>query len=79
MFGWDVKLRSSPWLRKRGDAPLVAELKPPGYECKSFPRCGSKGGGIAVIFKTTLEKHITLCDNFPFVYECFEILKVSVR
>lgn len=66
-------------LKARGDEALCADLTPSGYAMKSFPRLsGRRGGGIAVIYKESLAKHLTFTSEFSFIHAAFELLQVSL-
>ena len=42
----DVLMLRETWLYSNGDKAYIAAMTPAGYEFRSFPRTGSRGGGI---------------------------------
>jgi len=44
----DILLIQETWFKEKGDEGKLAELAPPGYSAKSFPR-SHHGGGLAVV------------------------------
>ena len=49
----DVLMLTETWLYSNGDEAYIAALSPAGYEFRSFPRAGSRGGGIGFVTRTT--------------------------
>ena len=46
---------------------------------KSFPRQSrSRGGGIAIVYKSTLGSNITFKTNFDFTHTSFEVVQASI-
>ena len=67
------------WLSAQGDEAKTAELAPSGFDVKSFPRQSrSRGGGIAVVCKSTLGSNITFKTNFDFTLTSFEVVQASI-
>ena len=56
-FAVEVLFLTETWLGMRGDEAECADLTPPGYCMKSFPR-SSRGGALAVIFRLSFLKHL---------------------
>ena len=57
-------------LSAQGDEAKTAELAPSGFDVKSFPRQSrSRGGGIAIVYKSTLGSNITFKTNFDFTLQ----------
>ena len=54
----DVLFLTETWLRQAGDEAKCADLAPPGFTAKSFPR-SSRGGGLAVVLKDSLVPHFS--------------------
>ncbi len=70
--GIDFCCMTESWL-KEGDVATEAELTPNGYYLKSNPRHGRGGGGIAIIYKSTISpKLVTYFEETSF--ECAEWL-----
>ena len=44
----DIMFLTETWMRSHGDEAKYADLTPPGYSLRSFPRA-TRGGGLAVI------------------------------
>ena len=75
----DVMFVTETWFSAHGDEAKIAELAPSGYVAKSFPRpSGSSGGGIVVIYRTSLHDHLTFKTKFSFAHSSFELVQVSV-
>ena len=72
----DLMFLTETWLRSHGDKAKIADLVPSGYAVKSFPR-PFRGGGIAVIFRTSLSSHLTVKADFSFTHT-FELVQISV-
>ena len=67
------------WLSPQGDETKTVELAPSGFDVKSFPRQSrSRGGGIAIVFKSTLGSNITFKTNFDFAHTSFEVVQASI-
>ena len=47
------------WLYSNGDEAYIAAMTPAGYEFRSFPRTGSRGGGIGFVTRTTMSACIS--------------------
>ena len=43
------------WLYDQGDEAYITDMTPDGYQFHSFPRCGRRGGGIALVSKCSLK------------------------
>ena len=67
------------WFSAQGDEAKTVELAPNGFDVKSFPRQSrSRGGGIAIVFKSTLGSNITFKTNFDFTHTSFEVVQASI-
>ena len=67
------------WLSAQGDEAKTAELAPSGFDVKSFPRQSrSRGGGIAIVYKSTLGSSITFKTSFDFTHTSFEVVQASI-
>ena len=67
------------WLSPQGDETKTVELAPSGFDVKSFPRQSrSRGGGIAIVYKSTLGSNITFKTNFDFAHTSFEVVQASI-
>ena len=63
-------------LSAQGDEAKTAELAPNGLDVKLFPRQSrSRGGGIAIVYKSTLGSNITFKTNFDFTHTSFEVVQ----
>ena len=57
----------------------TVELAPSGFDVKSFPRQSRfRGGGIAIVFKSTLGSNITFKTNIDFSHTSFEVVQASI-
>ncbi|KAL8574760.1 hypothetical protein ACOMHN_035879 [Nucella lapillus] len=55
------------------------ELAPCGYTAESSPRSsGSPGGGIAIIYRDCLSKHLTIKQTFSFNHSPFQLIQFSL-
>ena len=67
------------WLSALGDEAKTVELAPSGFDVKSFQRqWRSRGGGIAIVCKSTLDSNITFKTNFDFTHTSFEVVQASI-
>ena len=46
---FDVLFLTETWLYDQGDEAYITDMTPDGYQFHSFPRCGRRGGGIALV------------------------------
>ncbi len=51
----DLLAITETWLTKQDESPVINELCPPGYQFTSVPRPLSKGGGVGLLFRSTLD------------------------
>ena len=67
------------WLSAQGDEAKTVELAPSGFDVKSFPRQSrSRGGGIAIVYKSTLGANIKNAKKFDFTHTSFEVVQASI-
>ena len=77
--GVDLFFVKETWLSAQGDEAKTAELAPSGFDVKTFPRQSrSRGGGIAIVYKSTLGSNITFKTNFDFTHTSFEVVQASI-
>ena len=57
----EVLMLMETWLYSNGDDVYIAVMTPAGYEFRSFPRTGSRGGGIGSTFQNTFQKFHCVC------------------
>jgi hypothetical protein len=79
----DFAMLTETWLYPDGDEAYVNAMTPHGYDCYSFPRqpgsCfGTRGGGIAIITKSTLSTNFKLTRLVPTSFEAVEC-KLSIN
>ena len=76
----DIMFVTETWFRRgKMDEVQAKELAPCGYNVTSFPRSsGQSGGGIAVIFRSTLTKQLTFKENFTFKHSSFELVQSTL-
>ena len=55
----DVLMLTETWLYALGDEAYITAMTPAGYEFRSFPRVGSRGGGIGFITRLSLSSCIS--------------------
>ena len=73
----DLVFLCETWLRPVGDEADCAALTPPGFCLKSLPRQSGTGGGLAVLHRTSLTRHIAVSTQ-DFVFTAFEICEVRL-
>ena len=77
--GLDLFFVTETWLSAQGDEAKTVELAPSGFDVKSFPRHSrSRGGGIAIVYESTLGSNITFKTNFDFTHTSFEVVQASI-
>ena len=60
---FDVLFMTETWLYDQGDEAYITDMTPDGYQIYSFPRCGWRGGGIALVSKCQLRGWTTKVLN----------------
>ena len=68
---------SQTWLTAKGDETKCADMCPAGYSAKSFPRL-SRGGGLAVIYHSSLQRYISVDATIDFDHTVFELLHLKL-
>ena len=77
--GVDLFVVTVTWLSAQGDEAKTVDLAPSGFDVKSFPRQSrSRGGGIATIYKSTLDSIIAFKTNIDFTHTSFEVVQASI-
>ena len=67
------------WLSAQCDEAKTVELASSGFDVKSFPRQSrSRGGRIAIAYKSTLGSNITFKTNFVFTHTSFGVVQASI-
>ena len=64
------------WLHHEGDEAKCFDLCPLNHKIESFPR-SSRGGVLALLYKTKYAHFLTFDKSFPFAHSSFEMFKVS--
>ena len=62
------------WLRE-GDDPIVNHMCPPGYNFVGFPREKGRGGGLGLLYKSTLDIEVINKAS----YDTFESMCIKVK
>ena len=73
----DLVFLCETWIRPEGDEADCAALSLPSFCLKSFPRQSGTGGGLAVLYWTSLTKNIAISTQ-DFVFTAFEICEVRL-
>ena len=60
---YDMVFLTETWLQRQGTEAEIAAVTPPGFTLVSFPRKDRIGGGIAVLYRNSLKKHISFPKN----------------
>ena len=77
--GVDLFFVTETRLSAQGDEAKTVELASSGFDVKSFPRQSrSRGGGIATVYKSTLDSNITFKTNFDLTHTSFEVVQESI-
>ena len=58
----DIVFVTETWLKTYGDEAKRVDMTPTGYCMKSVPR-STRGGGLAVDFRTSLKSSATVTDS----------------
>ena len=61
----DILFLTETWLRQAGDEAKCADLAPPGFTAKSFPR-SLRGGDLSIVLKDSLLPHFSSTTSLPF-------------
>ena len=73
----DILFLTETWLTAKGDETKCADMCPAGYSAKSFPRL-SRGGGLAVIYRSSLQSYISVDATIDFDHTVFELLHLKL-
>ena len=73
----DIMFVTETWLNTYGDEAKCVDITPTGYCMKSVP-LSTRGGGLAVIFRTSLKSSATVVNSFAFDHSSFELLELTV-
>ena len=73
----DLVFLCETWLQPVGDEADCAALTPPGFCLKSLPRQSGTGGGLAVLYRTSLTKNLAVSTR-DFAFTAFEICEVRL-
>ena len=71
---FDVLFMTETWLYDQGDEVYITDMTPDGYQIYSFPRCGRRGGGIALVSKCSLKSISVKRLN----YQSFEAVEAKL-
>ena len=71
---FDVPFMTETWLYDQGDEAYITDMTPDGYQIYSFPRCGRRGGGIALVSKCSLKSISVKQLN----YQSFEAVEAKL-
>ena len=62
---WDILAITETWLKQNGDEAIVTERLPPGYTFHHVARPCGRGGGVAVVYRTTTLRSSQSCISQP--------------
>ena len=71
----DALMLTETWLYSHGDEAYIAAMTPPGYDFRSFPRVGSREGGIGFVMRKTLSTSLLFK---PLDYRSFEAVEMRL-
>ena len=74
----DLMFIQETWFNSSGDEGICSELAPPNYTAVSFPR-SYHGGGLALVYRKSLERHISIKTNFDFSHKSFELFQLTLK
>ena len=57
---FDIVFLSETWLKQVGDEAKITELTPSGFILKNMPRTTGSGGGLAVLYRNSLAKAVSI-------------------
>ncbi|XP_055867087.1 uncharacterized protein LOC129922911 [Biomphalaria glabrata] len=69
---YDIVFLSETWFKEVGDEPRTTELTPPGFIFKSLHRKTGSGGGLAILYRDSLAKYVTIRPESS-TYTTFEM------
>ena len=75
----DILCLTETWIKENADESIIKALTPDSYICKSYPRLNRKGGGLAIVFRNSLEKCITFKPLTNYDFKCFEACHFQMR
>ncbi len=71
----DITMLTETWLYDHGDEVFIRDMTPSGYTLHSFPRSGSRGGGIAFVIKDNLSSVVLFR---PLDFKSFEGVEMKL-
>ena len=71
----DVLMLTETWLYSHGDEAYISAVTSAGYDFRSFPRLGSRGGGIGFVTRTSLSTSLSLKPHY---YRSFEAVEMRL-
>ena len=71
----DVLMLTETWLYSHSDEVYIAAVTSAGYDFRSFPRLGSRGGGIGFVTRTTLSTSLLFKPHY---YRSFEAVEMRL-
>ena len=71
----DVLMSMETWLYSHGDKAYIAAMTPAGYDFRSFPHVGSRGGGISFVTRTSLSTSLSFK---PLDYSSFKAVEMQL-
>ena len=74
----DLMFIQETWFNVSGDEGICSEIAPPNYKALSFPR-SYHGGGLAVVYRKSLDQHITIKTEFDFSHKSFEVFQLTLK
>ncbi len=72
----DVVAITETWLKPDGDEIFISELNPPGYTFQHIARGDRRGGGVGLLYKSSLTVKIKFDDDVS--YSSFEYLRAEI-
>ena len=71
---FDIICFTETWI-SGNDSATIAAITPDGYDFRHLPRPNRRGGGVGILFKTT----VYLCSVTPLPTKTFECIEVVLR
>ena len=73
----DIMFIQETWFQQTGDEGKCADIAPPGYSVRSFPRA-TRGGGLAAVNRSTLSQELSFVTEFEFAHTSFELVQITL-
>ena len=69
---FDIVFLSETWFKEVGYEPRIAEMTPKGFLLTNIPRRTGRGGGLVVLYRDSLTRHLNIRHDFA-LFKTFEM------